>query len=76
MKQLAPVCSDWTPIIYEFKCEFENRTHVEIATTRAGGFPNDHRLGRGEFIFKARRVSDASSAILECGPESVTLFVV
>ena len=76
VKQLAPVCSDWMPIIYEFKCEFENRTHVEIATTRTGGFPNDHRLGRGEFIFKARRVSDASSTVLECGPESATLFVV
>ena len=76
VKQLAPMCGDWTPIIYEFKCEFENRTHVEIATTRTGGFPDDHRLGRGEFIFKARRVSDASSTVLECGPESATLFVV
>ena len=76
VKRLAPVCSDWIPIIYQFKCEFENRTHVEIATTHTGGFPNDRRLGRGEFIFKARRVSDTSSSVLECSPESATVFVV
>ena len=72
VKRLAPVSSDWTLIIYDFKCEFQNRTHVEIATTRTGGLHNDyrlgrgeydHRLGRGEFIFKARRVSDASSTL-------------